>query len=57
MIIELIAAAIAGYVVYRQESIEKSIRELRDDVIRLESHLPRRRTDPPELLDLDRFSP
>lgn len=43
--IELFVACVAGYVVYRQESLEKSIKDVQKDLSDIKRSIPKRWTD------------
>lgn len=45
MIVEMFIAAIGAYVVYRQETLEKILNELRKDVSDLRRNVPKRWSD------------
>jgi len=45
MAIELFLSALAGYVIYKQESIESGLRSLRNEVSELKSFIPKRWAD------------
>ena len=45
IVVELFIGAVCSYVVYRQESIEKGLAELKKEVAHLTVILPKRRND------------
>ena len=42
---DMFIAVVAGYVVYRQESIEKSIKEIREELSSVRKSIPKRWSD------------
>lgn len=45
MFVEILVSAIAGYIVWRQETIEKEIKLIDNRIEKLEHILPRRKDD------------